>query len=436
MDAALSAPILSGFRRKSRISLAIPVLVLAYLTYAAISFDVLGLAGRLRPDNATALLQDFWSYKTSVIRDNRSNQTIVAIEGDARDAYPADQLPDWVKVSGDVTTVDLGAGHVVTYDAQGARYVVPGYGTIAIRPKDGHLTLNAPQPLPDWISASDTRIQVDTDQGRFAYSRSKIETSRRFAGWESFFFTLDSPFALKSWGELAALALWEPRLNPAQSNLSAMAQAFWTNRLWHHADVAWAMGETVLMAFLGTFLGALVALPLSFLAASNMMPLRPVRFAMRRLFDFIRGTDALIWTLVLVRAFGPGPMTGALAILLTDTGLFGKLFSEALENIDEKQVEGIRSTGAPGLLRARFGVLPQVLPVLASQVLYNFESNTRSATVIGAIVGGGIGLLLTQAIQTQKDWEDVAYYLMLIVLTVMAMDAVSGVIRRRLIKGQ
>jgi phosphonate transport system permease protein len=195
------------------------------------------------------------------------------------------------------------------------------------------------------------------------------------------------------------------------------------------------MGETVLMAFLGTFLAAIIALPLAFLAASNLMPFRPLRITLRRIFDFIRGTDALIWTLVLVRAFGPGPMTGALAIVMTDIGLFGKTFSEALENIDEKQVEGIRSTGAPSHLRARFGVLPQVMPILASQILYNFESNTRSATVIGAIVGGGIGLLLTQAIQTQKDWEDVAYYLILIVLTVMAMDSLSGLIRRKLIKG-
>ena len=150
---------------------------------------------------------------------------------------------------------------------------------------------------------------------------------------------------------------------------------------------------------------------------------------------FPRGTDALIWTLILVRAFGPGPMTGALAIMMTDAGAFGKLFSEALENTDPRQVEGIRSTGASTLQRARFGVLPQITPVLLSQVLYNLESNTRSATVIGAIVGGGIGLLLTQAIQTQKDWEDVAYYLILIVLTVMAMDWASGWLRRNLIKG-
>ena len=125
----------------------------------------------------------------------------------------------------------------------------------------------------------------------------------------------------------------------------------------------------------------------------------------------------------------------ALAILLTDTGSFGKLFSEALENIDEKQVEGVRSTGANAALRARFGVIPQVTPVLLSQILYHLESNTRSATVIGAIVGGGIGLLLTQAIQTQKDWEEVGYYITLIILMVMLMDTLSGWLRRKLIKG-
>ena len=161
-----------------------------------------------------------------------------------------------------------------------------------------------------------------------------------------------------------------------------------------------------------------------------------VRFAMRRVFDFVRGVDALIWTIILARAFGPGPMTGALAIMITDTGAFGKQFSETLENIDEKQVEGLRSTGANAIQRARFGVLPQITPVLLGQVLYSFESNTRSATIIGAIVGGGIGLLLTQAISTQKDWEEVAYYLMLIIAMVIIIDSISGWLRRKLIKGE
>jgi phosphonate transport system permease protein len=255
------------------------------------------------------------------------------------------------------------------------------------------------------------------------------------AGWELFFFTLDSPFSGRSATELAALAVTGERIDPARANIAYMVSEFWTNRMWRHGDVVWAIFETMLMAFLGTMGAAIIALPLGFLAAANMNPVGPLRFALRRVFDFVRGVDGLIWTIILSRAFGPGPMTGAFAILITDAGSFGKTFSEALENLDEKQVEGVRSTGANTLLRARFGVIPQVTPVLLSQVLYYLESNTRSATVIGAIVGGGIGLLLTQAITTQKDWEEVAYYIILIVLMVMVMDTISGWLRRRLIRG-
>jgi phosphonate transport system permease protein len=111
------------------------------------------------------------------------------------------------------------------------------------------------------------------------------------------------------------------------------------------------------------------------------------------------------------------------------------MFSETLENIDDKQVEGVQSTGAKPLQRYRFGVLPQVTPVLMSLVLYFFESNTRSATIIGAITGGGIGLLLTQAMYTQKDWEEVSYYIILIILMVIFMDWLSGKLRAMLISG-
>ncbi|MEZ5798765.1 MAG: phosphonate ABC transporter, permease protein PhnE [Paracoccaceae bacterium] len=425
--------VLRGFARRRMLSFAIPGLILAYLIYAALAFDLPGLAARARLDNAAILLSDFWSHKTHVTRDNRSGALTVAIEGETKGTYAPDALPGWISTEGDTTRIDLGDGHLVTYDAAGARFEVPGYGTIQVQPQGGKLALTAPQPYPDWLSVSDTKVSATTPAGRFSYSRSKVETFRYEPGWEMFFFTLDSPFAGKGPLELAGLALWGDRVTEGRSNIGAMLSDFWNNQAWHHRDVAWAMFETVLMAFLGTLGAALVALPLGFLAASNMMPLAALRFGFRRLFDFFRAVDGLIWTIVLSRAFGPGPMTGALAILLTDTGSFGKLFSEALENIDGKQVEGLRSTGANAALRARFGVIPQVLPVLLSQVLYYLESNTRSATVIGAIVGGGIGLLLTQAIITQKDWEEVAYYITLIVLMVMAMDGLSGWLRRRLI---
>ena len=434
--ATLSQTVTNRFRTRRLTAFAIPVLVLLYLTYAFFAFDLPGLAARAKLDNAAVLLSDFWSYKTHVTRENRSGDVTVAIEGESKGIYPADRLPAWVQTNGDTTRIDLGRGHIVTYDANGARYDLPGYGTIDIRPQGGKLALTAPEPLPPGLNVSDTRVSLTTAQGRFAYTRSKVETFRYQPGWEMFFFTLDSPFSGRSIADLTALALWQDRLDPARSNLSYMLSDIWTNKMWHHADVAWAIFETILMAFLGTMGAALISLPLAFLAASNFMPIRTLRFATRRVFDFVRGVDGLIWTIILSRAFGPGPMTGALALLLTDTGTFGKTFSEALENIDEKQVEGIRATGANGIQRARFGALSQVTPVLLSQVLYNFESNTRSATVIGAIVGGGIGLLLTQAIITQKDWEEVCYYMVLIVLMVILMDSVSGWLRRKLIKGR
>jgi phosphonate transport system permease protein len=432
-DATYSA-VRQSFKTRRLTAFAVPGLLLCYLAYVFVAFDIAGLAGRARLDNAAILLADFVSHKTHVTRDNRSMNLTIAIEGESKATYAPGQYPDWVQTKGDTTLINLDRGYLVTYDTAGARFVVPGFGTIDIRQKDGKLALNAPQPIPDWISVADNRIAVTTPAGRFAYSRSKVETFKYQMGWELFLFTLDSPFYGKTWGQLTEI-LSGPRLDPAHSNLGLMISQIWHNKMWHHADVAWALFETVLMAFLGTMGAAVMALPLAFLASRNFAPIRVLRFATRRLFDLLRGVDGLIWTIVLSRAFGPGPMTGALAILITDTGTFGKTFSETLENIDDKQIEGIQSTGANALQRARFGVIPQIAPVLLSQILYYLESNTRSATVIGAIVGGGIGLLLTQAIITQKDWEEVAYYMILIVLMVMLMDTISGWIRRKFIKG-
>jgi phosphonate transport system permease protein len=185
-------------------------------------------------DNAAILLSDFWSHKTHVTRDNRSGTLTVAIEGESKGTYPPGMLPDWVTVSGDVTTIDLGTGHVVTYDDAGARFVVPGYGTIDIRPKGGKPLLTAPQPIPDWISVSENKVSVTTDAGRFSYSRSKVETFRYQAGWELWFFTLDSPFYGKGFGDLVHLAVAGDRIDPARSNLGYMLSEFWTNKMWRH----------------------------------------------------------------------------------------------------------------------------------------------------------------------------------------------------------
>lgn len=421
--------------RRRRMALAVPALILAYLVYAAISFDLAGLAQRARLDNAAVLMADTVSHKIHVTRDNRRDALSVNVEGSARATFARDRLPDWVAPEGSRTVIDLGAGHVVTYDGPRTTYDIPAYGPVTLTVGDG-VTLDTPDgQVPAFINASPARVTITTDQGRVTATRARTETLRYFWGWEMFFFDLSSPLAGMSAGQVVAAVLWGDRIDPAQSNLSLALSEFWTNDIWQHGAVAWALFETILMAFLGTFGAAFVALPLAFLAAQNFAPSRMLRFAVRRVFDFVRGVDALIFTIILSRAFGPGPLTGALAILLTDTGSFGKLFSEALENVDAKPIEGIRSTGAGALQRYRFGVIPQVMPVLLSQMLYFLESNTRSATIIGAITGGGIGLMLTQAIQTTQDWEKVAYYILLIVVLVIAMDGLSGWLRRRLIRG-
>jgi phosphonate transport system permease protein len=139
-----------------------------------------------------------------------------------------------------------------------------------------------------------------------------------------------------------------------------------------------ALGETLSIALLGTTIAAVFALPVSLLAAKNIVPSNIFRFPVRRFLDSIRGVDTLIWALVWINVVGLGPFAGVLAIAVSDFGAFGKLFSEAIEGADKKQVEGIRASGGSALHEIRFGLLPQVLPVIAGQVLYFFESNTRS----------------------------------------------------------
>jgi phosphonate transport system permease protein len=432
-DAGLDAP--RFFRRKRLVAIAVPAAILAYFVYIFFAFDIPGLAGRARMDNARILVADSYSYKTHVTRDNRMGGVTIAVEGESKGRWPEGTSPDWVTLEGrDRTRVSLKDGQEVLIDGNLVRYDVPGYGLIEAEVSRQGIDLRLPSgTVPDWISASNARVDITTDAGRVTLTRARTEVMRYHYGWELFWFTLDSPFYGKSPGELAALVVSGERVVEGKSNLAAITHDIWNNRMWQHKDVMWAIFETVLMAFLGTMGAGLVAFPLAFAAARNFSPLMAVRALVRRVFDFLRGVDALIWTIILARAFGPGPLTGALAILLTDTGTFGKLFSEALENVDKREIEGVQSTGARPLQCYRFGVIPQITPVLLSQLLYYLESNTRSATIIGAITGGGIGLLLTQAMITQKDWEEVSYYIILILVMVMAMDTVSGWLRRRLI---
>lgn len=193
-----------------------------------------------------------------------------------------------------------------------------------------------------------------------------------------------------------------------------------------------ALAETVAIAFLGTLLAAILAFPLGFLAAKNVTTNRLVQLMTRRFSDSIRGVDTLIWALIWINVVGLGPFAGVLAIMTSDVGAFSKLFSEAIEAVDRKPAEGVISTGGSPLHAIRFGVLPQVLPVLVSQVLYYFESNTRSATIIGIVGAGGIGLHLAEMIRTY-EWDRVAFIVLLVLATVAAIDFLSSRLRLALV---
>ena len=287
------------------------------------------------------------------------------------------------------------------------------------------------------------------------------------------------------------------RPGDSKSNAWVVFHEIRTNKIWGHGAVMWALLETVFMALLGTMLAAGVGLPLAFLAAKNIQsevanrfawgivsvfavilvlnlggyvlsattfngttaaalvsflimvpltyyairsifkghPAEIIRFVTRRLFDLLRGIDTLIWSLIFLRAFGPGLFTGIFAIAFTDTGTLGKLMSEAVENSDSKQREGVQSVGASKVQQHRFGILPQIMPVFISQSLYYLESNTRGAVIIGAMGAGGIGLQFLGALQTRNNFEVVAYLAILVLIVVILMDWMSAKLRRALIGG-
>ncbi len=192
------------------------------------------------------------------------------------------------------------------------------------------------------------------------------------------------------------------------------------------------MGETIAMAFMGTLLGAVFALPLSFLASKNMMRSRPLQFGTRRFADLLRSFDYLIWALIFVRAIGLGPLAGIMAIAIVETGTFVKLYSEAIENLDRKQVDGVIAAGGDGLQRIRFGVLPQVLPMMLSNTLYMFEHNVRSASILGIVGAGGIGFLLADRLRAY-ELQEACLIIILIIVAVYVIDYLSKVLRERLI---
>lgn len=211
-------------------------------------------------------------------------------------------------------------------------------------------------------------------------------------------------------------------------------QRVWTDVgewLWGWHKWLRLLGETLLISYVGTLTGAILAFALNFFAAENTSPAPWLRFTVRRLLEFARTVPGIVFALIFVIAFGLGPMAGVLAIAIHSTGALGKLFSEIVENADMKPVEGIRSTGASWISCMRFAILPQVSAGYASYALLRFEINVREASVMGFVGAGGIGQELVVAIR-KFYYSDVSAILATIIVTVFIIDISTGWLRGRL----
>lgn len=195
------------------------------------------------------------------------------------------------------------------------------------------------------------------------------------------------------------------------------------------------LGDTLLIAYVGTLVGATLGFAGGLLSAANIAPGPRLRWLVKRVLEFGRTVPEIVFALIFVLAFGLGPLPGVLALALHTAGALGKQTSEVVENIDMNPVEGTLAAGAGWPQMARFAVVPQILPGFLSYALLRFEVNVRGAAVLGFVGAGGIGQDLVEAIR-KFYYNDVAALLLLIILTVVLIDTLTGIVRRRVLASE
>lgn len=239
--------------------------------------------------------------------------------------------------------------------------------------------------------------------------------------------------ALVLWSAYDIDAKWS-RLLDAPADLFTLFRLMFTNiDLADTGDLLGAMWESISIAWLGTIIAAVFAVPLSFLAAENLVG-KPIAFLFRQVLNILRAIPEVILALIFIPVLGLSPMAGVLAIGIGSIGSLGKLFYEILEAIKPDPLEAADAVGASGLQRLRWGVLPQVMPELASFILYRFEINIRASAVLGVVGAGGIGADIQQALLFD-DFGTAGLGMIIIVIGTIAVDTISGAVRRRIITG-
>jgi len=278
------------------------------------------------------------------------------------------------------------------------------------------------------MTVTDAQIQAAMARTPLAFRDTPMVRARKIALWVGF-------FGLFAW------CLYDFNFSPERiwvglPRLGRVISFMFPPHLWETwaewLEVLTALGETIAMAFMGTLLGAVIAFPLSFLGAKNINRIFWLRQGSRRGYDVIRAFETLILALIFIRAFGLGPLAGILAIAVSEIGTFSKLFSEALENTSRRPVEGVVASGGSRLQSIRYAIMPQVLPVHLSVLLYNFESNVRSGTILGIVGAGGIGFMLSDRI-SGYFWDQAWTMIFMIIAMVYVIDYFSGLIRTKVI---
>jgi phosphonate transport system permease protein len=223
--------------------------------------------------------------------------------------------------------------------------------------------------------------------------------------------------------DMRPMALWADSANMGTFARDFFPPDFHDWRIYLHEMVI-----TVHIAIWGTVLAVVCAVPLGLMSAENVAP-GWVSQPIRRLMDACRAINEMVFAMLFIVAVGLGPFAGVLALWIHTTGVLAKLFSEAVEAIDPRPVEGVTATGAGWLDEILYGVLPQVLPLWISYSLYRFESNVRSASVVGMVGAGGIGVILHEVIRG-FEYAQTAAVLLIIIASVTLIDVVSARIRR------
>ncbi|MAW53782.1 MAG: hypothetical protein CME01_13250 [Geminicoccus sp.] len=429
--------------------------------YLLISFFAMGLqhaARDFRQDNFRSATLDFYSYIEELnINYRRPEQTKFHRQWSAFDP-DSQTITAVIHNKYDVIIKPDGELTFSLNDEVIARFGLDENGTFAalVTPAtqgpdnqvSGHPFTYKPKFKGNGTDLLNAQIRF-TNGSQLKITKGGVRIKNRRLGWEYFWFgeghELTEMTGAEFWAfmrsnETREISKYVRNANGLRDTLRLDVapwryawHSFLNNDDWKHKEVYDKALQSLAMAYCGLIIAAFLAAILAFPAAQNISNVF-VSFLLKRFMDLIRAIDHLFWALIFIRGgFGQGMLSGISAFAVVETGTLGKLMAEAIENIDSKQPEGVQSTGASEMMVRRYGIIPQVLPVFVSQTLYFFESNVRSATVIGAVCGAGLGLQILNNATNGTDWEDIAYAALIIITMVMVIDSFTNWLRGRLI---